>query len=103
MNTNYRKPLPNSELDYFDTHEAIEAIKPGAYMSLPYTSRVLAEQLVRRCDPSALTDSLNQLIERKQDLDFPWYPARVVCHDILGQTALVDLAGLRDAIADQGW
>ena len=40
MNTNYRKPLPNSELDYFDTHEAVEAIKPGAYMSLPYTSRV---------------------------------------------------------------
>ncbi|HEX5278017.1 MAG TPA: Fe/S-dependent 2-methylisocitrate dehydratase AcnD, partial [Fluviicoccus sp.] len=32
----------------------------------------------------------------------PWFPARVVCHDILGQTALVDLAGLRDAIADQG-
>ncbi|MBJ3773863.1 hypothetical protein JEQ20_25735, partial [Klebsiella pneumoniae] len=30
------------------------------------------------------------------------YPARVVCHDILGQTALVDLAGLRDAIAEQG-
>jgi 2-methylcitrate dehydratase (2-methyl-trans-aconitate forming) len=26
----------------------------------------------------------------------------VVCHDILGQTALVDLAGLRDAIAAQG-
>ncbi len=102
MNTNYRKPLPNSELDYFDTREAVEAIKPGAYASLPYTSRVLAEQLVRRCDPTALTDSLKQIIDRKQDLDFPWYPARVVCHDILGQTALVDLAGLRDAIADQG-
>ncbi|WP_445623343.1 aconitase family protein [Lactiplantibacillus plantarum] len=26
----------------------------------------------------------------------------MVCHDILGQTALVDLAGLRDAIADKG-
>lgn len=26
----------------------------------------------------------------------------MVCHDILGQTALVDLAGLRDAIASQG-
>ncbi len=26
----------------------------------------------------------------------------MVCHDILGQTALVDLASLRDAIADQG-
>ncbi len=57
---------------------------------------------MRRCDPAMLTDSLKQLIERKRDLDFPWYPARVVCHDILGQTALVDLAGLRDAIADMG-
>jgi iron-sulfur-dependent 2-methylisocitrate dehydratase len=102
MNTQYRKNLPGSVLDYFDTREAIDAIAPGAYAKLPYTSRVLAEQLVRRCDPAALTDSLKQLIERKQDLDFPWYPARVVCHDILGQTALVDLAGLRDAIAEQG-
>ncbi|WP_420341493.1 Fe/S-dependent 2-methylisocitrate dehydratase AcnD [Vibrio vulnificus] len=101
-NTLYRKPLPNSSLDYFDAREAVEAISPGAYARLPYTSRVLAEQLVRRCEPSALTDSLKQLIERRRDLDFPWYPARVVCHDILGQTALVDLAGLRDAIAEQG-
>ena len=102
MNTQYRKPLPNANVDYFDTRAAVEAIQAGSYDTLPYTSRVLAEQLVRRCEPSELTDSLKQLIERKQDLDFPWYPARVVCHDILGQTALVDLAGLRDAIADQG-
>ncbi|MCU7929414.1 MAG: Fe/S-dependent 2-methylisocitrate dehydratase AcnD [Candidatus Thiodiazotropha sp. (ex Codakia rugifera)] len=102
MNTNYRKSLKGSGLDYFDTREAVEAIQPGAYDRLPYTSRVLAEQLVRRCDPIVLEDSLKQIIERKRDLDFPWYPARVVCHDILGQTALVDLAGLRDAIADQG-
>jgi 2-methylcitrate dehydratase (2-methyl-trans-aconitate forming) len=102
MNTQYRKNLPGTPLDYFDTREAVDAIQPGAYAKLPYTSRVLAEQLVRRCDPASLSDSLKQLIERKQDLDFPWYPARVVCHDILGQTALVDLAGLRDAIAEQG-
>ncbi|MEH6627715.1 MAG: Fe/S-dependent 2-methylisocitrate dehydratase AcnD [Motiliproteus sp.] len=102
MNTEYRKSLSGTELDYYDTRAAVEAIQAGSYAKLPYTSRVLAEQLVRRCDPAALTDSLKQLIERKQDLDFPWYPARVVCHDILGQTALVDLAGLRDAIADQG-
>ncbi|MET0123344.1 MAG: aconitase family protein, partial [Candidatus Thiodiazotropha sp. 6PLUC9] len=102
MNTDYRKPLPGSDLDYFDTREAVNAIQPGAYELLPYTSRVLAEQLVRRCDHDLLTDALKQLIQRKRDLDFPWYPARVVCHDILGQTALVDLAGLRDAIADKG-
>ncbi|PHS16827.1 MAG: Fe/S-dependent 2-methylisocitrate dehydratase AcnD [Kangiella sp.] len=102
MNTNYRKKLANTNLDYFDTRSAINDIEAGAYEKLPYTSRVFAENLVRRCDPSALTDSLKQFIERKSDLDFPWYPARVVCHDILGQTALVDLAGLRDAIADKG-
>ena len=102
MNTDYRKSLTGTDLDYYDTRTAIEDIQPGSYAKLPYTSRVLAEQLVRRCDPAVLTDSLKQLIENKHDLDFPWYPARVVCHDILGQTALVDLAGLRDAIADQG-
>ncbi len=102
MNTAHRKPLPGTQLDYFDAKAAVDAIKPGSYDKLPYTSRVLAENLVRRCDPSTLTDSLKQLIERRRDMDFPWFPARVVCHDILGQTALVDLAGLRDAIADQG-
>ncbi|MBX8503177.1 Fe/S-dependent 2-methylisocitrate dehydratase AcnD [Pseudomonas lijiangensis] len=102
MNSEYRKPLPGTSLDYFDARGAIEAIKPGAYDLLPYTSRVLAENLVRRCDPATLKASLTQLVERRRDLDFPWFPARVVCHDILGQTALVDLAGLRDAIASQG-
>ena len=102
MNTAHRKSLPGTALDYFDVRAAVDAIAPGAFEKLPYTSRVLAENLVRRCEPAALTASLKQLIERKRDLDFPWYPARVVCHDILGQTALVDLAGLRDAIADQG-
>jgi iron-sulfur-dependent 2-methylisocitrate dehydratase len=102
MNILHRKPLPGTKLDYFDAQAAIDAIVPGAYAKLPYTSRVLAENLVRRCDPATLNASLGQLIERKRDLDFPWFPARVVCHDILGQTALVDLAGLRDAIAAQG-
>ena len=102
MNNNYRKPLQGTQLEYFDVRQAIEDIQSGAYAKLPYTSKVLAEQLVRRCDPVILEQSLKELINRQQDHDFPWYPARVVCHDILGQTALVDLAGLRDAIAEQG-
>ena len=102
MNPKFRTPLPGTSLDFFDARAAVNALQPGAWDGLPYVSRVLAENLVRRCDPAALDASLRQLIERKRDLDFPWFPARVVCHDILGQTALVDLAGLRDAIADQG-
>ena len=102
MNTLHRKKLPGTSLDYFDARAAIDAISPGAYDKLSYTARVHAENLLRKAEPAKLTDYLTQLIERKRDLDFPWFPARVVCHDILGQTALVDLAGLRDAIADQG-
>lgn len=102
MTNQYRKPLAGTQLEYYDVRQAVEDIQPGAYETLPYTSKVLAEQLVRKADAENLTDYLKQLIERRQDMDFPWYPARVVCHDILGQTALVDLAGLRDAIADKG-
>ncbi|WP_287815845.1 hypothetical protein, partial [Pseudomonas sp.] len=82
MNTQYRKNLPGTPLDYFDTRAAVDALQPGAYATLPYVARVLAENLVRRCDPATLTASLNQLINRQRDLDFPWFPARVVCHDI---------------------
>ncbi len=101
-NTAHRKNLPGTQLDYFDAPEAVNSIKAGAWAKLPYTARVHAENIVRKADPKMVTAYLGQLIERKRDLDFPWFPARVVCHDILGQTALVDLAGLRDAIADMG-
>jgi iron-sulfur-dependent 2-methylisocitrate dehydratase len=102
MNTAHRKILPGTGLDYFDARAVVDGIEAGAWDKLPYTSRVLAENLVRRCDPVTLIASLEQLVYRRRDLDFPWFPARVVCHDILGQTALVDLAGLRDAIAQEG-
>jgi len=102
MNADYRKPLPGTTLDYFDARAAVNAIAPNAWDRLPYTARIHAENIVRRADPAIVTECLQQIIEVKRERDFPWFPARVVCHDILGQTALVDLAGLRDAIADQG-
>ena len=102
MNADYRKPLPGTTLDYFDARAAVNAIAPNAWDRLPYTARVHAENIVRRADPAIVTECLQQIVEVKRERDFPWFPARVVCHDILGQTALVDLAGLRDAIAEQG-
>lgn len=102
MNTQYKQTLQGSQIEYFNAAAAVNAIEPNSYAKLPYTSKVLAENLVRKCEPSQLTVALEQLIYRKREQDFPWFPARVVCHDILGQTALVDLAGLRDAIAEKG-
>ena len=49
MNSQYRKPLHGTNLHYFDARAAVEEIQPGAWDGLPYTSRVLAENLVRRC------------------------------------------------------
>jgi len=102
MNHTHKKPLPGTTLHYIDARAAVDALSPGAWARMPYTARVHAENLVRRADPAQLDSYLLQLIERRRDIDFPWYPVRVVCHDILGQTALVDLAGLRDAIAAEG-
>ena len=47
-------------------------------------------------------DSLVQLIEKEQIKISLGSPSRVICHDILGLTAFVDLAGLREAVADKG-
>ena len=42
MNSAYRKPLPGTKLDYFDARTAIDALAPGAYDKLPYTSRAVS-------------------------------------------------------------
>ena len=84
----------------------MKTIKPGSYGQAALYKpvswlRTWSTAQTKSTWPT-LQSWLGQLIEGKQEIDFPWYPARVVCHDILGQTALVDLAGLRDAIAEKG-
>ena len=101
-NTKYLKKLEGFDTSFYDVKAAVEDITPGSFEKLNYTSRVLAENLLRKCPSEDLKDSLIQLIEKRTDLDFPWYPSRVVTHDILGLTALVDLAGLREAVASEG-
>ena len=54
MNTEYRKALPGTSLDYFDARAAVDAIAPGAYDRLPFTSRVLAVKQVSCCEAAAL-------------------------------------------------
>jgi len=101
-NKKYLKKLEGFDTSFYDVKAAVEDIQSGSFDKLNYTSRVLAENLIRKCPSEDLKDSLVQLIEQRADKDFPWYPSRVVTHDILGLTALVDLAGLREAIAAEG-
>ncbi|RXJ91926.1 Fe/S-dependent 2-methylisocitrate dehydratase AcnD [Arcobacter sp. CECT 8983] len=102
-NEKYLKDLDGVDgVKYYDVKSAVEDITPGSFEKLNYTSRVLAENLIRKCPSEDLKDSLIQLIEKRTDKDFPWYPSRVICHDILGLTAFVDLAGLREAVASRG-
>ncbi|WP_419774150.1 Fe/S-dependent 2-methylisocitrate dehydratase AcnD [Halarcobacter sp.] len=102
-NEKYLKDLDGVDgVKYYDVKSAVEDITPGSFEKLNYTSRVLAENLIRKCPSEDLKDSLVQLIEKRTDKDFPWYPSRVICHDILGLTAFVDLAGLREAVASKG-
>ncbi|NVJ53857.1 MAG: Fe/S-dependent 2-methylisocitrate dehydratase AcnD [Campylobacteraceae bacterium] len=102
-NEKYLKDLDGVDgVKYYDVKAAVEEIQPGSFEKLNYTSRVLAENLIRKCPSEDLKDSLIQLIEKRTDKDFPWYPSRVICHDILGLTAFVDLAGLREAVASRG-
>ncbi len=101
-NSKYLKKIEGLNTQYYDVKTAVEEIQEGSFEKLNYTSRVLAENLIRKCPSGDLKDSLIQLIEKRVDKDFPWYPSRVICHDILGLTAFVDLAGLREAIAKEG-
>ncbi len=101
-NDKYLKKLEGFDTSFYDVKAAVEDITPGSFEKLNYTSRVLAENLIRKCPSADLKDSLVQLIEKRTDKDFPWFPSRVICHDILGLTAFVDLAGLREAVASKG-
>ena len=101
-NEKYLKKLEGFDTSFYDVKAAVEDITPGSFEKLNYISRVLAENLLRKCPSVDLEASLVQLIEKRTDKDFPWYPSRVVTHDILGLTALVDLAGLREAVAEEG-
>ncbi len=95
--------LPGTGLRYVDVRAAVEALQPGAFARMPYASRVFAENLLRKSGSiQGADDMLRALCERRHDVDFPFHPARVVLQDLLGTPALVDLAGMRDAVAEGG-
>ncbi|HEU0199834.1 MAG TPA: aconitate hydratase AcnA [Burkholderiaceae bacterium] len=100
--TQTTEALPGHDCRFVAARDAVEALVPGAFDRLPYTSRVFAENLVRKTKSDELAQGLEQVVHGRADADFAFSPARVVLQDLLGTPALVDLAGLRDAVAESG-
>lgn len=87
---------------YSDIRRSLAAIGEGAFDEMPLSLRIFAENIVRRAPASEVSTLLGHLVARRRDIDLPYFPARVVLQDLLGTPALVDLAALRDAVAERG-
>jgi aconitate hydratase len=77
--------------------------------TLPYSLRVLLENLVRREDGENVTaDDIRALADRSRasaeagTRELQFMPARVLMQDFTGVPAIVDLAAMRDAIVELG-
>jgi aconitate hydratase len=74
---------------------------------LPYSLRILLENLLRHEDGVAVTaEDIRSLAtwnpSTRAEVEFSFMPARVLLQDFTGVPALVDLAAMRDAIAELG-
>src|SRR5687767_1806069 len=105
MPLSHRKATMSATLDlgtrsyhYSDIRAALGA---AAFEALPMSLRILAENIARR-SPAAAPALLRHIADRRRDVDLPYFPARVILQDLLGTPALVDLAALRDAVAERG-
>ncbi|MGH8293954.1 MAG: aconitate hydratase AcnA [Steroidobacteraceae bacterium] len=102
MVTRAEKYISGSHIRIAPVRDFVAGIAPGGFERLTLTGRILAENLVRCSGSIDLERYARQIIERRSDEDFPFYPARVVLQDFLGTPVLVDLAGLREAVAEGG-
>ena len=92
--------------DYFSLKEAEANGLPGI-ASLPFSLKVLLENLLRHEDGRSVTgDDIRAMAEwlnaRKSDREIAFRPARVLMQDFTGVPAVVDLAAMRDAMAELG-
>ncbi len=74
---------------------------------LPFSIRILVENVLRKMDGRVVTEKDLRHIAgwRKRyatPVEIPYHPARVLMQDFTGVPAVVDLAAMRDAMAAQG-
>jgi len=99
-----RKPLKVGSATY--QIYRLDAVK-GPVDTLPYTLKILLENLLRHEDGANITaDDINALANwdpnAEPDREIAFTPARVVLQDFTGVPAVVDLAAMRDAVVKLG-
>jgi aconitate hydratase len=97
--------VDGKEYDYFSLKAAAEKI--GDISKLPYTLKVLLENLLRFEDGRTVNaddvKALKQWLDnKKSDREIAYRPARVLMQDFTGVPAVVDLAAMREAMAALG-
>jgi aconitate hydratase len=87
----------------------LEAVGASDLTRLPYTVKVLLENIVRGAatQPDLVSaDDVRALAawdpKHPTDAELPFMPARVILQDFTGVPCVVDLAAMRDAMADMG-
>jgi len=74
---------------------------------LPYSLRILLENLLRNMDRGATLAMVEELLTNNDrtktpPFEVPFYPARVLMQDFTGVPAIVDLAAMRTAVEKLG-
>jgi len=106
--TDYRKKITVAGQNYhFYDINALEEKGIATIAKLPYTIKILVENLLRKLDGHAVReeDLLNIARWKKHyptPQEIPYHPARVLMQDFTGVPAVVDLAAMRDAVMELG-
>ncbi|MBY8193643.1 aconitate hydratase AcnA [Vibrio fluvialis] len=102
------KPIVNDFLwaDTIYKYVDLPASCGAALASLPYVLRLLLENAVRHHRGDEQTKLIEAIMDwrtlRTSQKEIPYYPGRVLMHDTTSTPALVDMAALRDCLAEQG-
>ena len=106
LNTRRTLNVGGKEYDYYSLSAASEKI--GDVSRLPYTLKVLLENLLRYEDGVTVsTEDVQALADwqknrGKDSREIQYRPARVLMQDFTGVPAVVDLAAMRNAMVDLG-
>src|SRR6201747_56191 len=88
-------------------YEVFRVDKVAGYEKLPFSLKVLLENLLRTEDGANVTKSQIEALgswvpTAEPDTEIQFTPARVVMQDFTGVPCIVDLATMREAVADLG-